>query len=176
MKNLVSQILEQYFKKMHEPKLEELTIPAKISEEKWCCFVTLYLKWEVHGSAGNIKEVHPSLAEELIANTMQALTWDKRFSPLTLDEAEKVQYRIDKISDRKMITIKELKALDPVKNGVIAIKRDYEKLAVVLPNMSPKLLTGQDFIAVLLKKLEDRKLDDTWYILYQISTEVETNY
>ncbi len=176
MKDLVSQILEHYFKKMHEPKLEDLNIKTAFLKEKWCCFVTLYLNWEVHGSAWNIKEVHPSLAEELISNTIQALTWDKRFSPLTLDEAEKVQYRIDKIDNRKMITIKDLQALDPVKNGVIAIHRNYEKLAVILPNISPKLLTGQDSIKALSKKLKTKTLNDAQYILYQISTLVETNY
>ena len=176
MKELVWEILKMYFLKMREPKLSELSIPENIWNEKWSCFVTLYVKWEVRWSAGNIKEIHTNIAEELLANTIQALTGDKRFSPLTLEESENLQFRIDLISERKIISEAEMKQLDPTKSGVIAIKRDYEKLAVVLPNVSPKLLTGSDFISVLLQKLGEKKFSEKDYILYAISTTVETNY
>ena len=177
MKELVAQILDVYFKKMREPKLEELSgVNENLSSERGCCFITLYLNGEVHGSAGNIKEISPSLAHELIENTIQALTGDKRFSPLTLAESEKLQFRVDHITDRKMISIDDFKKLDPIKVWIIAIKRDYEKLAVILPNMSPKIITGDDFIAVLKKKLSVTKFKEKDYILYQISTKTETNF
>lgn len=176
MKEFVSEILKIYFEKMREPQMSELTIPESIKEKKWSCFVTLFIAGEVRGSAGNIKEIYGSLAEELLANTMQALTKDKRFPPLTLEESEKIQFRIDLISERKIISEAEMIALDPVKNGVIAIKRDYEKLAVILPNMSPKLLTWHDFAPVLLEKLSQSKFSEKDYILYGIETTQETNY
>jgi AMMECR1 domain-containing protein len=138
--------------------------------------VTFYLNGEVRGSAGNIKEIHDSLAKELISNTMQALTGDKRFTPLTLVEGEKIQFRIDKVSDKKMIHLADIKNIDPVKNGIIAIHRDYGKLAVVLPNMSPKLLTGEDLIPVLQNKLEEKDISDTNHIFYNIETITESNY
>lgn len=177
MKELVAQILELYFTKMREPRIEEIKIKdLSLQQKKWCCFVTFYLNGEVHGSAGNVKEIHNSLAEEIISNTMQALTGDKRFTPLTLEQAEKIQYRVDSISERKIVSLSDVKSLDPVKMWIIAIKRDYNKLAVILPNMSPKLLTGDDFIPVLEAKLEETKLDDKKYILYLIQTEVETTF
>lgn len=177
MKELVAQILDIYFKKMREPNLKELShVDTTLLSERGCTFVTLYLNGEVHGSAGNIKEISDSLANELIANTIQALTWDKRFSPLTLAQSEKLQFRVDHIIDRKMISLDEMKKLDPIKTWVIVIKRDYEKLATILPNMSPKIITGEDFIGVLLKKLNERKFDEKDYIIYSISTKVETNY
>lgn len=177
MKELVAQILDIYFKKMREPRLEELeNIDTSLTTQKWCCFVTLYLNGEVHGSAWNIKEISSSLAGELIANTMQALTGDKRFSPLTLAESEKLQFRVDHIIDRKMMSLAEMKKLDPVTSGVIVIKRDYEKLATVLPNMSPKVMTWDDFVWVLLKKLWEKKFKESDYIIYEITTKVETNY
>jgi AMMECR1 domain-containing protein len=177
MKELVAQILEFYFTKMREPKLTELKLESTgVTQEKGCCFVSFYINGEVHGSAWNVKEIHSTLTEELISNTIQALTGDKRFPPLTLEQTEKIQYRIDRISERKIVSQKDLSSLDPVKSGIIAIKRDYDKLGVILPNMSAKLLTGDDFTPVMLAKLDEKKLDDKNYILYEIKTEVETNY
>ncbi len=178
MKEIVENILRQYFSKMREPKIEELGLDANntLMSEAWCCFVTLYKNWEVRGSAGNIKEIHKNLASELISNTMQALTADKRFTPLTLDEAESIQVRVDKITERAMITTKEIDTTDPVKHGIIAINRNYEKLAVVLPNMSAKLMIWSDFLPVLKNKLEGESVNDKDYILYKIETLVESNY
>jgi AMMECR1 domain-containing protein len=107
---------------------------------------------------------------------MQALTGDKRFTPLTLTQAEKIQFRIDKISDRNMINFAEIKDIDPTKNGIIAIHRAYNKLGTVLPNMSAKIMTGDDFIPVLENKLEDKNINDKNYIFYSMQTQVETNY
>ncbi len=176
MKEIVSQILTQYFSKMREPKIEELNLDEKYLNITGCCFVTLYVNWEVRGSAGNIKEIQQNIALELISNTMQALTWDKRFTPLTLIESEKIQFRIDLISHRDMISLKDISACDPTKNGLIAIHRDYEKLAVILPNISPKLMTWDDLIPVISQKLEDKKIEDKNYIFYKIETTVETNF
>jgi len=165
MKEIVSQILEQYFAKMREPKLEELNVDEKYTNMKACCFVTLYINGEIHGSAWNVKEIHPNVAQELLDNTMQALTEDKRFSPITLGESEKIQFRVDTISNREMISLKDISDCDPSKLGIIAINRNYEKLAVILPNISPKLMTWEDLIPVLENKLNDKKIDD-----------VETNF
>ena len=177
MKEIVSAVLDTYFKKMRAPTIEELSINnAHLLNEKWCCFVTLYLSGELRWSAGNVKEIHNSLAQELISNTMQALTEDKRFTPLTLDQTENIQFQIDKISDRKMINLADIKNIDPVKNGIIVIDREYEKLAVLLPNMSPKLLTGEDLIPVLTNKLKEKEMSDAKHIFYSIETITESNY
>jgi len=172
MKNITAQILKFYFEKMREPKLEELTIEDDSLKEKWCCFVTLYLNGEVRWSAWNIKEIHSTIAEELISNTMQALTWDKRFSPLTREESEKIGFRVDKIENREMISLKDITGIDPVQNWVISIQRSYDKLAVVLPNMSPKLMTWDDFIPVLQNKLETKTIDDHLNNKYDYETHI----
>ena len=176
MKEIVSQILSQYFTKMRAPKIEELQIDEKYTSMTWCCFVTLYINWEVRWSAGNIKEIQTNIALELLDNTIQALTQDKRFLPLTLQESEKIQFRVDFISHRDMLSLKDISWCDPIKNGIIAIHRDYEKLAVVLPNISPKLMTWDDLLPVLWNKLKDKKIEDKNYIFYKIETTVETNF
>lgn len=176
MKEIVEKTLWFYFTKMRAPTLEELWYNTESFPEKACCFVTLYINGEVHGSAGNIKEISGNLWQELIENTIHALTKDKRFSPLTKDESEKIQFRADRITERNMIDYTDISSLDPVKDGIIAIKRDYEKLAVILPNMSPKILTGNDFLPVLANKLSEKSLSEKNYIFYKISTQIETNY
>lgn len=176
MKDFITQILTAYSSKMRAPQIDELQVPKNLLEEKGSCFVTFYSKGEVRWSAGNIKEIQENMGLELLENTIQALSGDKRFSPITSTDFETLQFRVDKISERKIISENELKKLDPVKNWVIAIKRDYEKLAVILPNMSAKLLTWSDFIPVLLQKLSEKKFSEKDYILYSIETEVETNY
>ncbi len=173
LQEFVQQIIDLYFLKMRTPDISELfeyknTPPLN---ERWACFVTLYYKWEVRGSAGNIKEIRPTLAEEILANTIAAISKDTRFRPLTLEEKEWLSFRVDIIKNRSMIGLEEVKKLDPVKAWVIAIKRDYEKLAAILPNISPKLLVGSDFIISLEKKLSETKLSDKNYIFYKIETE-----
>lgn len=178
MKELVSQIIDSYYKNLRAPKIEELNVEDQsMLQEKWCVFVTLYLWGEVHGSAGNIKEIGSnSLAQELIESTIAALTMDSRFKTPSLEEKAKLQFRVDKIMQRKVIDDDTLKSLDPIKFGVIAIKKDLEKLAVILPNMSAKLLTGEDFISALEKKLSDSPVDATNYTLYSIETESESSF
>lgn len=175
MKEIVQKTLAFYFQKMRQPEITELWIDMQNYSEKWCCFVTLYLDGEVHGSAGNIKEIHSSLAEELVSNTIAALK-DSRFTPLTLEQSEKIQFRVDSISQRTMIHDADIKKLDPVKDWILAIERAYNKLAVVLPNMSPKLLTGSDFIPVLEKKLSAKNINEKNYIFYALQTTQESTF
>lgn len=177
MKEIVSQSIEHFFKKMQKANISEIQVnDASLLEQKWSVFVTLYINGEVHGSAGNIKEIENSLAEEAIASSYEALTQDKRFKPLTKDESEKIQFRVDTITDRKIINQKDILSLDPVKQWLIAIMREYDSGAVILPNMSPKLLTGEDLIPVMQAKLWAKKIDDKNCIFYSIETKSETNY
>ena len=47
---------------MREPNIDELQIDEKYLSQSGCCFVTLYVNGEVHGSAGNVKEIHSNIA------------------------------------------------------------------------------------------------------------------
>ena len=177
MKDFVLQILTFYKEKMRSPKLDELTlVPEEYKNTQWCVCITLYVDGEVRGSAGNIKEIHGCIAEEIIASTIEALTNDSRFGPLKREEFDRIEFRGDIIKEREMVHIKDLEAIDPVKLGAITIARNYESLAFILPNISPKLLTGADSISALSQKLWWAKLDDKKYIFYTISTKSETSF
>lgn len=168
--------LNHYFTKFLAPSIEEILIDEGAQAKRGCSFVTLYKNGQIRGSAGNIKEIEKNLGEEIIKNTMQALTWDTRFGRVTGEEKGMISIRLDIIKERKVIDQKTLKTLDPVKFGVIVIRRDYEKLAVILPNISGGLLSGEDFIPVLQNKLDGDSFDEKNYIIYQIETDVETDY
>ena len=176
MISIAQATLSHYFTKFLAPSVGEILIDEATQAKRGCCFVTLYKNGQVRGSAGNIKEIEKNLGEEIVKNTMQALVGDTRFGRVTGEEKGMISLRLDIITQRKVIDQKTLKTLDPVKFWVIAIRRDYEKLAVILPNISAGLLSGEDFIPVLENKLTGEKFDEKNYIIYQIETEQETDY
>jgi hypothetical protein len=65
--------------------------------------------------------------------------------------------------------------INPIKNGIAVIKKDYSKLSVLLPNISATVVSGKDIISVLSNKLDEEfKQDD--YIVYLLETEQFTDY
>lgn len=170
---------------MRVPKTNELQINrSELLTTKWSCFVTIFLNWEVRWWAWNIKEIKSSIAEELIENTIEAITVDKRFEKLTIWESKNIKTRIDLITNRKVLArtdeeakkwVNTLSKIDPVKNWVIVIKKDYTKTATILPNIDPKLITGKDYMWILSAKLWET-FDENNYIIYQIETKVENDY
>ena len=89
---------------------------------------------------------------------------------------QNIKIRIDKIINRRVLQDSEIFQIDPTKSGVLAIKKDYSTMALILPNINPILLTGEDLIPVLESKLNTKKFDENDYILYEIKTEVTDNF
>lgn len=175
MLELVKQTLEFYLKYLKEPQLTDVKITDQnLLSTRGSCFVTLYKNGEIRWSAGNVKEVEASLAWEIIKNTIAAATSDSRFEKLKLDEIKDIKIRIDLISERKVLADGKVAEIDPVKSWIIAIKKEYDKLAVILPNISAKLLTWSDFPAFLEAKLGE-PFDEKNYIVYEITTTVESD-
>ena len=185
MLDIVKQTMEFYFQKMRIPKIEELNIKRKeLTLTKWNCFVTLFINWEVRWASWNVSEIKNSIAEELIENTVNALIWDSRFEKVNIWELKKIKIRVDLITNRKILARTDEQAkkweqtisrIDPVKKWIFVIKKDYEKLAIILPNIDPKLITGKDYQWILSAKLWEI-FDENKYIIYEIDTKVETDY
>ncbi len=177
MIEIVQQTIDYYLNNFKTPKIEDLEIKdTSLLEETWSTFVTIYKNGEVRWSAWNIKEIKNSIAEELIENTVSAISKDSRFEALKLDEQKDIKIRIDKISSRTILQDKELLEVDPTKNWVLAIKKDYTIMAAILPNISPLLLSWEDMIPVLEEKLKTKEFKESDYILYKIETEVSDNF
>lgn len=177
MLEIVKQTVDFYMKNLQSPKISDLKIENPLLlEQKISVFVTLYCKWEIRWSAWNIKEIKDNAVLELIDNTIHALSKDSRFKPVSLNEANELKIRVDLISSRNILKDKSIKQIDPTISWVIVIKKDYSKMACILPNINPKLLTWDDFIPILKEKLNEKSFNEADYIIYEIKTEIETSY
>jgi len=64
-----------------------------------------------------MKEIEDSAAQEIITNTIGAISKDPRFSPITIDQVSDLKIRIDEITSREVLTDeKQLAKMDPVKH------------------------------------------------------------
>lgn len=177
MISIAKQTVDFYLKHFKTPKVEELNITDKtLLEKTWSVFVTVYLKWEIRWASGNIKEIKNTIAEEIIENTVWAIAKDPRFKPVKFDEADDLKIRIDNIVNRQILQDKEIFQIDPTKAWVLALKKDYNSMAVILPNINPMLLTGEDLIPVLEAKFNTKNFEEKDYILYKIETEKTDNF
>lgn len=176
MIDIVKQIMVFYLKNNREPTIQDINnLDSDLLNKAGSVFVTIYNKWEIRWSSWNIKEIDASIFHELVKNTIYAISKDKRFKPLTLKDSLNTVVRVDLIKDRKVLQEWEFKNIDPTKNGIIVIKKDYEKLWVILPNINPLIMDGNDYPKFLSAKLwEVFKEKD--YIIYMIDTEIEKDY
>ena len=177
MIEIAKQTIDFYLKNFKTPSIDELDIKdISLTQTNGSLFVTIYKAWEIRGSAWNIKEIKNTLAEEIIENTIHAISKDSRFKPVKLNEAKDLKIRIDLIKSRNILQDKEILQIDPIKQWVLAIKKDYSKMAVILPNINPSLLTWEDLLPILEAKFNVKWFKEEEYILYKIETQVYDNF
>ena len=176
MLDIVQQTIQYYTKYKKVPGVGDIEVKdPSMLEKTMQVFVTIYHKWEIRGSSGNIKELESSTVAELIENTIAAISKDSRFKPIAIWDVKDIKIRIDEITSRDMINdIKALASIDPVKHGVIAIKQDYSKACVILPNISPLLLIGSDIAGAISQKLWE-EFNEKELIIYKITTKTIDN-
>ncbi|MDP2090695.1 MAG: AMMECR1 domain-containing protein [Candidatus Gracilibacteria bacterium] len=177
MISIAKQTIEYFTKYQKAPRVDELKIDnPSLLESNGSIFITIYQNGQVRGSSGNIKEIKTNLVEEIIENTVGAISKDTRFKPLKYTEINDIKIRIDKIVNRKILQDKEIFKIDPTKSGILVIKKDYTAMAAILPNINQILLNGEDLIPILESKFNTKKFEEKDYILYEIKTEVTDNF
>lgn len=175
MISIAEQTIDFYLKNFKTPTIDELNITDNsLIEWNWSLFVTIYKKGEIRWASWNIKEIKNNIAEEVIENTITAITKDPRFKPVKLDESKDLKIRIDLIKNRTILQDKEIFQIDPIKEWILAIKKDYSQMATILPNINPSLLIWEDLIPILEMKFNTKWFKEEEYILYKLKT-VETN-
>ena len=174
---IVQQTIDFYLRNFKTPKIDDLEIRNQsLLVEKWAVFITIYKNWEIRWSAWNIKEIKDNLVEELIENTISAIYDDSRFEQVKYGEIKDLKIRVDLFKTKTILQDKEILTIDPTKFWVLAIKKDYSSMAVVLPNINPILLTWDDIIPVLEWKFGIKNFNESDFILYKIETEVHNNF
>jgi AmmeMemoRadiSam system protein B len=94
----------------------QIETPSSLLPERAACFVSIKtLAGELRGCIGTIEPVRESLAEELVANAINAATRDPRFPPVTSDELPHLRYSVDVLSAPEPTSLEEL---DPKIYGV----------------------------------------------------------
>jgi len=176
MINTVKQTIDFYLKYNKKPELKDLQIEESLLNRDWNIFVTIYLNGEINWSSWNIKEIKTTIAEELIENTINAISKDPRFEKLRLEDIPNTKIRVDEITGRNILQNWEISKLEPVKFWVIAIKKDYNSLVTILPNISASILSWEDFIYYLWQKLGVKKFKEDDYIIYSIETKIYKDF
>lgn len=140
MINIVKQTLQYFLSNGKIPTKNELIITdTSLLQKKATVFVTLYKNGNIVGSSGNVVELENDIVNELIQNSIYSLQ-DPRFERLSIADLEKVKIRIDIITSRNILD-KPFSELNPARSGILVIKKDYSKLSIILPNISPTLVS-----------------------------------
>lgn len=79
-------------------------------------FVSLHKGEELRGCIGTILPTRSTLAEEVVANAIEAASRDPRFPPVTVDELDVLDIKVDVLHQPESCSLEEL---DPRRYGVI---------------------------------------------------------
>jgi len=116
---------------------EQITAPAKgapLLSARASCFVSLKThNGDLRGCIGTIEPSKQNLAEELIANAINAATRDPRFDPVSAEELAELRYSVDILGAPESTTFEEL---DPKMYGVIVEDESGKLRGLLLPDIA----------------------------------------
>ena len=107
--------------------------PSGLLRARAACFVSIKtLEGDLRGCIGTIEPARDTLAEELIANAINAATRDPRFTPISASELPHLRYSVDILSASEPATFEEL---DPAIYGVIVEDESGSRRGLLLPDI-----------------------------------------
>lgn len=110
---------------------EELTAEM---QRRAGAFVTVRRHGQLRGCIGTIQPTCDSVAQEVIQNAISAITRDPRFPPLTREELEELEVKVDVLGEPE--PVESLDELDPKRYGLIVqSKREPGKRGLLLPDL-----------------------------------------
>jgi AmmeMemoRadiSam system protein A/AmmeMemoRadiSam system protein B len=106
---------------------------AELLGARAACFVSLKTyDGQLRGCIGTIEPARETLAEEIIANAINAAARDPRFSPVSAEELSHLQYSVDVLSATEPATLADL---DPAVYGVIVEDESGSHRGLLLPDL-----------------------------------------
>lgn len=143
---LARQTLIRYFETGQLPTPPP-NLPPTLTEEHGGVFVSLWHYGQLRGCIGTVRATEPTLAKEIIKNTVDAASKDDRFHPLTASELPVLTITIDVIGPLEEVD--QTTDLDPQRYGLIV--RSGRKEALLLPNLA-EITTVEEQIAAAREK------------------------
>ncbi len=108
-------------------------IPQPMVEEEVAVFVTLHAAdGQLRGCRGTISPSEPNMAEAIIKTAVASATDDPRFLPVTPDEVDGLQIKVDVLSPLEPVS--DTSALDEKVYGVLI--QSGRRRAVLLPDIA----------------------------------------
>jgi AmmeMemoRadiSam system protein A/AmmeMemoRadiSam system protein B len=104
---------------------------SELLQARAACFVSLKTRdGDLRGCLGTIEPAKQTLAEELVANAINAATRDPRFPPVATHELEGLVYSVDVLESPEPTTLEDL---DPARYGVIVEDESGFARGLLLP-------------------------------------------
>lgn len=129
--SLARQAVENFIRNKIEVRADEKL--SGFLRSRAPCFVCLKtLDGELRGCIGTIEPAKNTLAEEIIANAINAATRDPRFSEITADELGHLCYSVDVLLPPEP---SQLADLDPAEYGVI-VEDEEGRRGLLLPDIA----------------------------------------
>ncbi|HET6892165.1 MAG TPA: AmmeMemoRadiSam system protein A [Pyrinomonadaceae bacterium] len=118
---------------LRDIQIDPPSVTSGLLAARAACFVSLKTRdGQLRGCIGTIEPVKDTLAEELIANAINAATRDPRFSPVKPEELANLRFSVDVLSAPEPATFDEL---DPVVYGVIVEDDSGSHRGLLLPDL-----------------------------------------
>ena len=136
-----------------------ISIPSNTSEELYVdrkgVFVSIHKNGQLRGCIGTFYPIQNCMAREIIENAISAATKDPRFSPITEDELNDLEIKVDVLTTPEKIESE--KELNPKKYGVI-VKKDFRR-GLLLPDLEG-IDTIEEQISIAKEKANIREDED----------------
>jgi MEMO1 family protein len=123
--------------------------PSALLSVRAPCFVSIKtLSGDLRGCIGTLEPVKDNLAEELIANAINAATRDPRFDPVSTEELANLRYSVDVLGASEPTTLEDL---DPKVYGVIVEDESERRRGLLLPDI-PGVETASQQVDIAARK------------------------
>ena len=123
--------------------------PSALLSVRAPCFVSIKtLSGDLRGCIGTVEPVKDNLAEELIANAINAATRDPRFDPVSTEELPNLRYSVDILGAPEPATLEDL---DPKVYGVIVEDESERRRGLLLPDI-PGVETASQQVDIAARK------------------------
>ena len=159
--DLARYTIEYYLKNNKSPSVSEGEVADNL-KPKAACFITVYIGDDLRGCLGDIVPYQP-LYENIIKNSVNAITVDFRFLPIQVRELPKLKVEVSVLTVPDEYRPKDsgelLKYLEKEKPGLIIEKGGNR--ALFLPQVWDELPNAKDFLSHLCLKA-NLPIDSWW--------------